>query len=272
VGRASVCYVRALALTLLFLSGCALNDPTQNVIESPDAGCAEERNALDAQLHDDPDNVGTLNARATTYVCTKQYDLALADLNRAIQLKPKAFEFDKRAAVYAREHDLKDAIADLDEASRIEPENPTPYLVKARFYDQIGNADLSLANLSKALDLANSDRDVSNYDVFNSYAWIRATSSTPKVLDGSAALKYAISACQLTHWENPNYLDTLAAAYAANGQFGEAVKWQKEAIDRSIISSQTDQMKTRLTLYENKRSYRVPALLSARSRSDSSGF
>jgi tetratricopeptide (TPR) repeat protein len=121
---------------------------------------------------------------------------------------------------------------------------------KARLYEQIGNADLALANLSEALGLADSDRDVSKSQVFNGYAWIRATSSTAKVTDGSSALKYATIACQLTYWENPSYLDTLAAAYAADGKFDEAVKWQKEAIDRSIISSQADRMRARLMLYE----------------------
>jgi hypothetical protein len=38
-------------------------------------------------------------------------------------------------------------------------------------------------------------------------------------------------ACELTKWKGAFYKDMLAAAYAENGQFDLAVKYQKEALD-----------------------------------------
>ncbi len=40
----------------------------------------------------------------------------------------------------------------------------------------------------------------------------------------------AIRANELSGWENYHYLDTLAAAYAAAGQFNKAIDYQNEAI------------------------------------------
>jgi cytochrome c-type biogenesis protein CcmH/NrfG len=120
----------ALVLILTLLGGCALNDLQQSPPVSAASDCAESRAGLDAQLHERPNNVVVLNRRAATYVCDEQYSAAVADLSRAIQLQPTASEFEQRAAIYAREHNLKDAFADLDDASRIEPENPMPYLQK----------------------------------------------------------------------------------------------------------------------------------------------
>ncbi len=38
-------------------------------------------------------------------------------------------------------------------------------------------------------------------------------------------------ACELSHWKNPEWIDTLAAAYAQNGQFEEAAKWEGVALE-----------------------------------------
>jgi hypothetical protein len=60
-------------------------------------------------------------------------------------------------------------------------------------------------------------------------AWNLAT-GPENLRDGKRAITHAKKACELTDYRNPGALETLAAAHAEAGNFKEAVRWQKEAI------------------------------------------
>jgi tetratricopeptide (TPR) repeat protein len=60
--------------------------------------------------------------------------------------------------------------------------------------------------------------------------WLLATCPSDVIRDGERALEYATKACEMTNWKIAKYVDTLAAAYGEQGNFGTAFKWQKTAI------------------------------------------
>jgi tetratricopeptide (TPR) repeat protein len=62
-------------------------------------------------------------------------------------------------------------------------------------------------------------------------AWLRATCADARYRDAKKSLKDAKQACELAGWKDRPCLAALAAAYAENGDFLNAVKWQQEAID-----------------------------------------
>jgi len=64
----------------------------------------------------------------------------------------------------------------------------------------------------------------------NNYAWALATSPDPRLRDGARALQVARRALATLNAPDPGYLDTLAAAHAATGDFAEAVRIQSEAL------------------------------------------
>ena len=76
--------------------------------------------------------------------------------------------------------------------------------------------------------------------------------------DGKSAVEFATRACQLTQWKDPAYLDTLAAAHAESGDFDPAVKWQTKAIGLLTDRRETEDYRTRLKLYQEKKPYHGP--------------
>ena len=74
---------------------------------------------------------------------------------------------------------------------------------------------------------------------------------------GNKAVEYATKACDLSKWKVAYYFDTLAAAYAENGQFDEAAKYQVRALeDTAFAKEYGEPARKRLELYKNKKPYR----------------
>ena len=66
-------------------------------------------------------------------------------------------------------------------------------------------------------------------EVLNNLAWLLSTDPDPMVRNGDEAIRLATRMCEITNYQIPGMLDTLAAAYANSGQFSKAIK----TIDRA---------------------------------------
>lgn len=64
----------------------------------------------------------------------------------------------------------------------------------------------------------------------NNLAWLYATCDDPNYRDPGAALQHAKRAVQLSNWQEVEFVDTLAEAYFANGDYHDAVEVQKRAL------------------------------------------
>ena len=98
--------------------------------------------------------------------------------------------------------------------------------------------------------------------VANNLAWLLGTSVDPAVRDPELAVRWAEHADRLAGSKRAAVLDTLAAAYAAQGRFGEAVRTSRQAIalardddDEALARELVD----RLTLYSSGRAYIEPS-------------
>jgi tetratricopeptide (TPR) repeat protein len=93
-------------------------------------------------------------------------------------------------------------------------------------------------------------------------AWVMATTSNPKFLNGPKAVELARLASRMTSYRQPEPLDALAAAYAEAGNFPEAVSTAERAIELARAGGRPDlarEIQQRLALYRQGRPYRDEA-------------
>ncbi len=89
----------------------------------------------------------------------------------------------------------------------------------------------------------------------NGLSWIYATKADATEAEKIEALRSAKEAVKMTARKNPSYLDTLAAAYAANKQFDIAVKTVEEAMTLTENPALMQQLKLRGDQYRQSKRY-----------------
>jgi hypothetical protein len=116
----------------------------------------------------------------------------------------------------------------------------------------------SLAHYTEAVRL-----DPGYAEAYNDRAMILAACPEAKYRDGRKAVESATRACELTGWNQPAYLDTLAAAHAEADDFDAAVKWQTRAIALLPDESMEDDYRSRLILYQARKPYHEASAVSS---------
>jgi len=92
----------------------------------------------------------------------------------------------------------------------------------------------------------------------NNLAWLVATHNKADFYDPKRAIDLAERACELTKYQEPSLLDTLAAAYAAAGNFTQAVETAETAVRLAVSlrsEEMSEQIKGRLKLYRANQPY-----------------
>lgn len=166
----------------------------------------------------------------------QQYGKAIEAFSIAIELIAGDFEaYNYRGVARTYQGDYDGAIADYSRALQIKP-------AYAEALDNRGFAWVRKGNLSRALNDFSRAIEIKPVllDAYNSKAWILATSSQAGYRNGKEAVMLAQKAVAIK--AGIDSLDTLAAAYAANGQFDEAVSTQKRVIHMLIQQDRTDRL------------------------------
>ena len=192
--------------------------------------------------------------RGIELLAKKDLDRAIAEFNEAIRIDPSSTRaYCGRALAWFEKQEFDKAIADNGEAIRIDPKH-------SRSYNNRGNSWVAKREFARAIaDYSEAIRLDPNYaEAYKNRAWIWAACPSELVRDGKRAIESATRGCELTDWKEPIYLDTLAASYAEAGDFDAAATTQARAIDL------TRDLGARLTLYRNKQKHRGDAELNVR--------
>lgn len=197
------------------------------------------------------------NARGVAYFAKGDIDNAIADFTRAITVdKGYGEPYYYRAEAYLTRHQTDLAAADLD----IAVDAPGNY--RALAYTLRGTLREAHADYAGATgdfdDAIKYNRRLAS--AYNAKAWLLATCVDAHYRDGAQALKLAKKAISLQDgWQ---FHETLAAAYAETGSYGDAAREEQGAIDTAPADTAADTMKkmrARLALYQANTPYRDEA-------------
>src|SRR5438477_96358 len=155
-----------------------------------------------------------------------QSDEAMIHYEEAIKLQPNYAEaYYNRGNVLLAKGRIDEAIVDLEKTLQIQPDDADAHTCLGNALLLQGLLKEAIAHYEKALALAPEDPHARN-----NIAWVLATSSDASIRDGARAVEFAQEAVELSRSRDPNFLRTLAAAYAENGRFSEAIAAAKQAI------------------------------------------
>ncbi|HEX8490613.1 MAG TPA: tetratricopeptide repeat protein, partial [Chthoniobacterales bacterium] len=191
--------------------------------------------------------------RADTLHWTKEWDAALEAADTATRLDPKlALSYEVRGRAYASKKEYEKADREFNEAERVEPERVEKILTRAFTFKRKGNYTLAETEYRET-----AERFPRSAYAHNALAWFLATCPDAASRNGADAIAYAKSACELTKWQDADYLDTLAAAYAEKGDFDKAVKYVREAIAKMEAKSDSrNEIEGHLVLFQRKEACR----------------
>ena len=122
-------------IVILFLFGCATQQPVQRVIQTQETA--------EAYLN-----------RGATYSQKGEFDKAISNYNKAIELNPKfAVAYLDRGFTYSKLGEDDRAISDYNKAIEINPRYAVAYYNRGRAYYLKGEYDKSWEDVKKARDL-----------------------------------------------------------------------------------------------------------------------
>jgi len=238
-------------------------------------------------LDKDPNDAESLLLRAQVYSALKENDKAKADIEKAMRLDPDSPRgILMRSMVAAQQKRFAEAIADIKLLLQVDPTDVNLRLQLASYYvadkrprkaiemmsailaDEEKNADVLRARGDALLSVGRHADAIADYDkalsiapedtgVLNNLAWVLATSPEDNLRNAKRSIELATKACELTKYDKPHILSTLASGYAEMGDWDTAIKWSSKAVEGGSDEPETaEQLKKELESYKQKKPWR----------------
>jgi tetratricopeptide (TPR) repeat protein len=164
-----------------------------------------------------------------------EFERAIAEFESTIQLQPQhAAAHNNLALALLKKSEVKRAIEEERKALQVEPKN-------AELRNNLAVGLLRDGQLAAAVteweETVRLHQDKTSVAI--TLAWILATAPEPSIRDGARALDLAQHAAQAAGGRNLLVIRVLAAAYAENGRYPEAIHAAQQAGQRAEASGQS---------------------------------
>jgi tetratricopeptide (TPR) repeat protein len=146
-----------------------------------------------------------------------------------------------------------EAIVRLTQALWLDPNSAEAHHYLGQAMIKAGKIDQAISHFERALRFK-----PDWVEPLNNLAWFMVTSKDTTIHKPDKAVRFAQRACELTNYKKPEFLDTLAAAYAAAGDFRKAVETAEKALELCQSSEQNTlkkEIENRLVLYKAGKPY-----------------
>ena len=251
---------------------------------------------IDKVLQLEPGEVEAIRKLANIHVKLKSYDKAIDAMDKRLSLLPDDIATLKfLAETHRLAEDYTEAIKYIDMILKQEPDVAQTYFYLARNYQSLKENEKALENYLKALQLqenylparinaaeicekmGKTKQAVEHYEIalelepklafkHNTVAWIQAARKDPQLHNPASALAHAQKAVEIArdkdspaHKYYPHFLDTLAVAQSASGQFEAAINTATLAVKvcrERNLTSEADEIQKRIELYKQHKAYR----------------
>jgi Flp pilus assembly protein TadD len=177
-----------------------------------------------------------------------ELDDALAHFQKALEMdsgRPKVHY--NVATVLLQKGQRDQAIAHLEKELQINPASAEAHNDLGIAWSQEGRIDQAISEWQKTLEL-----EPNNLNAHCNLAWIFATFPDDAIRNGTKAVSLAERALQLSGERDPRIYRLLAAAYAENGQFDEAIETAQRGSHLAIEQENyalADRLESNVDLY-----------------------
>jgi len=186
-----------------------------------------------------------------------QWNAAIEQYRLAIEENPGyALAYNNLGRALAAQGRLDEAVEQYNNALGVNPNFAAAHHDLGMALVKKGQVAEGLAHLREALK-----REPDNVQMLNDAAWLLATSSDAALRNASEAVRLAEHTAQLTAGHDPGALGTLAAAYAASGDFDRAQDVEQRAADLAGQQGKAQlatELGSRVALFQAKTAIREP--------------
>jgi len=159
-----------------------------------------------------------------------------------------------RAQVFQQLQKYDQALQDCNAAARLKPQFTRTFIIRAQIYWALNQCAAGVADLDRVIAIHSTPESVAF--ALSIRARLHANCQNSPSHDPKKALEDASKACQLDGWHMADYIETLAFAYAVNGDLDSAIRYEKRAIDSGrLLPEELKAAEKRLDYLQKRQSH-----------------